>query len=53
MLDLWMFLLFQDITNGKGPNVILEMVASANLQKDLEMIAKDGRIAVRISYYQL
>lgn len=35
-----------DVTGGKGPNVILEMLASVNLQKDLEMIAENGRIAI-------
>jgi len=35
-----------EITNGKGPDVILEMLANVNLQKDMEMIARGGRIAV-------
>jgi NADPH:quinone reductase len=33
-------------TNGKGPNVILEMLANVNLAKDLQMIAMRGRIVV-------
>eukprot|EP00794_Sanderia_malayensis_P015709 gene15709-17294_t len=35
-----------EITKGKGPDVILEMLANVNLQKDLDMIAMDGRIVV-------
>ena len=34
------------MTGKEGPNVIIEMLANANLAKDLEMIAKNGRIAV-------
>jgi len=34
------------ITGGKGPDVILEMLANANLQKDLNAIAMNGRIVV-------
>ncbi len=41
-----MIFLLKDITGGKGPNVILEMLASTNLQKDMDMIADRGRIAV-------
>ena len=41
-----MIFLLKDITGGKGPNVILEMLASTNLQKDMDMIAERGRIAV-------
>ena len=33
-------------TDGRGPNVILEMLANVNLGKDLAMIAKRGRIVV-------
>jgi NADPH2:quinone reductase len=35
-----------DLTGGKGPDVILEMLANVNLQKDLGVIAMRGRIVV-------
>ena len=34
------------LTGGKGPDIILEMLANANLQKDLAAIAMNGRIVV-------
>jgi len=34
------------LTGGQGVNVVLEMLANANLQKDLGAIAMGGRIAV-------
>jgi NADPH:quinone reductase len=34
------------LTGGRGPDVILEMVAHVNLNHDLEMIASNGRIVV-------
>jgi NADPH2:quinone reductase len=34
------------ITNGKGPDVILEMLANVNLAKDLQIIGMRGRIVV-------
>jgi NADPH2:quinone reductase len=33
-------------TEGRGPDVILEMLANVNLAKDLGMIARRGRIVV-------
>ena len=33
-------------TDGKGPNIIIEMLANVNLQLDLDVIAMFGRIAV-------
>jgi NADPH2:quinone reductase len=33
-------------TEGRGPNVILEMLANVNLAKDLKMIGARGRIVV-------
>ena len=33
-------------TDGRGPDVILEMLANANLAKDLKMIAFRGRIVI-------
>ena len=35
-----------DLTGGRGPDVILEMLANVNLQNDLGMIAMRGRIVV-------
>jgi NADPH:quinone reductase len=34
------------LTGGKGPDVILEMLANANLQRDLDVVAMHGRIVV-------
>ena len=34
------------LTNGQGVNVVLEMLANVNLQKDLDVVAMGGRIAV-------
>lgn len=34
------------ITDGKGVDVILEMLANVNLQKDFEVLAKFGRISI-------
>jgi NADPH2:quinone reductase len=35
-----------EATNGRGPDVILEMLANVNLAKDLAMIARRGRIVI-------
>jgi len=35
-----------ELTNGRGPDVILEMLANVNLDHDLTMIAPKGRIVV-------
>ena len=35
-----------DLTSGRGPDVILEMLANVNLQNDLGVIAMRGRIVV-------
>ncbi|XP_061097763.1 zeta-crystallin-like [Conger conger] len=35
-----------DATNGQGLNVIVEMLANANLSKDLQMLTYGGRVAV-------
>ena len=35
-----------DLTDGRGPDLILEMLANVNLQKDLDMIARYGRVVV-------
>lgn len=34
------------LTEGRGVHVILEMVANANLGKDLTLLARDGRVVV-------
>ena len=34
------------LTGGRGPNVIIENLANVNLQKDLDMVARYGRIVV-------
>jgi len=36
----------QETTGGKGIEIVLEMLANVNLQKDLEVLAKHGRIVV-------
>jgi NADPH2:quinone reductase len=35
-----------ELTEGRGADVILEMLANVNLQKDLDMVARFGRIVV-------
>ncbi|HVP63552.1 MAG TPA: NADPH:quinone reductase [candidate division Zixibacteria bacterium] len=35
-----------DLTGGKGPNVILEMLANVNLARDLQIIGRYGRIVI-------
>jgi NADPH2:quinone reductase len=34
------------ITGGRGPDVILEMLANVNLNRDLGVVAKNGRVVV-------
>jgi len=34
------------LTGGRGPDIVLEMLANANLQKDLGIVAPRGRIVV-------
>ena len=36
----------RDLTGGEGPELILEMLANVNLQNDLDLVAKYGRIVV-------
>jgi NADPH2:quinone reductase len=36
----------RDATQGRGPDIILEMLANVNLDQDLTLIAKRGRIVV-------
>ena len=35
-----------ELAGGRGPDVILEMLANVNLQKDLDVVARFGRIVV-------
>jgi NADPH2:quinone reductase len=35
-----------EITDGKGVSLILEMLANKNLQKDLEILEKSGRVVI-------
>jgi NADPH2:quinone reductase len=34
------------LTNGRGVDVILEMLANVNLRNDLKILAKDGRVVI-------
>lgn len=36
----------REVTGGAGPNLILEMLANINLAKDLDVVAKYGRIVI-------
>lgn len=36
----------KELTGGKGPSVILEMLANKNLAKDLGVVAQNGRVVV-------
>jgi len=38
--------LLTTLTGGRGPDIILEMLANVNLQKDLDIVAMRGRIVV-------
>jgi NADPH2:quinone reductase len=35
-----------ELTGGRGPDVILEMLANVNLNRDLGVVAKGGRVVV-------
>jgi len=35
-----------EITNGKGVEIILEMLANVNLQKDFDVLARFGRVSI-------
>jgi NADPH2:quinone reductase len=35
-----------ELTGGRGPEIILEMLANVNLQRDLEVIGRGGRVVV-------
>ncbi len=36
----------RELTSGEGPNLILEMLANVNLEKDLDVVARYGRILI-------
>ncbi len=36
----------RDLTGGKGPDLILEMLANVNLENDLSLVARHGRIVI-------
>ena len=40
-------ILLQEATGGKGPDIIVEMLANVNLQTDLTIINQGGIIVVR------
>lgn len=37
---------FQEATDGRGVDVIVEMLSNVNLSKDLQMLAYGGRVTV-------
>ena len=39
----------QTATSGEGVDVVIEMLANVNLQKDLEILAPEGVVAVSTS----
>ena len=43
---LWILPFLQDATDGRGADVIVEMLANASLTKDLQLVALKGRIGV-------
>ena len=36
----------RELTGGTGPNLIVEMLANVNLQSDLDLVARYGRVIV-------
>ena len=47
-LYIFIFLFSQTATEGDGIDVIIEMLANVNLQKDLELLSIGGTIAVSV-----
>ena len=41
---------FQEATEGKGIDVIVEMLSNVNLSKDLQMLAYGGCVAVSMTF---
>ena len=39
----------QEATEGRGVDVVVEMLANVNLQSDMEMLATGGTVAVSLS----
>lgn len=46
--DLMCVCVFQKATEGRGIDVIVEMLSNVNLSKDLQMLAYGGRVTVSI-----
>ncbi len=42
------FCYFQAYTDGKGVDVILEMLTNVNLANDLQILSKNGRVIVSV-----
>lgn len=42
----WVFCLLQEATDGRGVDVIVEMLSNVNLGKDLQLLAYGGRVTV-------
>ena len=47
--DFLKYYVTQEATGGKGPDIIIEMLASVNIEKDLQIINTSGTIAVSSS----
>lgn len=43
--------MFQDVPEGHGVNVIIEMLSNVNLSNDLKLLASGGRVMVSSSYF--
>lgn len=42
---------FQEATEGRGVDVIVEMLSNVNLSKDLQMLAYGGRVMVGLQFF--
>lgn len=42
----WVFCVLQEATDGRGVDVIVEMLSNVNLGKDLQLLAHGGRVTV-------
>ena len=51
VLLLYDFVLFQEYAGGAAVDVVLEMLANVNLQNDLQILAKHGRVIVSTELY--
>ena len=41
----------QEATDGKGPDIIIEMLANVNLGTDLQLVNKNGIIVVSLTFH--